>query len=143
MNEFLLQLDMQDDARHEFIGLLTEKKIRSGFVLFDHGDLADTLYFVMKGRLAVYKSTGFPEKMQVIALLDSGAVVGEAALMDGHLRKTRVTATQDSVVLCLGKDDFEIFARNFPHSALLFIKYLLLTVSLRLEKNSKRLALIL
>ena len=143
MDEFLLKLGMPDDARFELISAFTEKRMNPGDVLFDYRDTAKTLYFVKEGSLAVHKFTGFLEKMQVIALLDSGAVIGEAAMLNGHLRKTRITAIKKSIVACLGKDDFESFSRKFPRSGFVFLEYLFLTATLRLEKTSDRLARIL
>ena len=143
MDELLLKLDMPDDARHELVSVFTEIKMDSGDVLFNYHDPAGELFFVQKGSLAVHKFTGFLDKMQVIALLDSGAVIGEAALLDGHVRKTRVTAIEDCVITCLEKNDFKTFCRKYPDSGFVFLEYLFSTATLRLEKTSERLARIL
>jgi len=143
VDEILLKLDIPDDARFELVSAFTEKRMNAGDVLFDYRETAKTLYFVKEGSLAVHKFTGFLEKMQVIALLDSGAVIGEAAVLDGHLRKTRVTAIKESIIACLGKEDFENFCRKFPRSGFVFLEYLFSTATLRLEKTSNRLARIL
>jgi CRP-like cAMP-binding protein len=143
VDEFLLKMDMPDDARRELVSLGTEKKMSSGDVLFDYHDPAEELFFVQEGSLAVHKSTGFLEKMQVIALLDSGAVIGEAAFLDGHIRNTRVTAIEDSVIFCLKKNALKTFCKDYPASGFVFLEYLFLTVTLRLEKTTERLARIL
>jgi len=143
VDAILLKLGLPDDARSEFVALFTEKKISAGDVLFDYNDDASEIYFLQEGKLAVHKYTGFLEKMQVIALLDPGAVVGESALLKGHRRKTRITAVQDANVFCLREDDFTDFLKKFPESGFSFLKHLFLTVTLRLEKTSERLAHIL
>jgi len=143
VDEFLLKLDMPGDARCELVSLGTEKKMISGDVLFDYHDPAEALFYVQEGSLAVHKSTGFLEKMQVIALLNSGAVIGEAAFLDGHIRKTRVTAIEDSVIVCLEKNALKAFCKDYPASGFVFLEYLFLTATLRLEKTSERLARIL
>ncbi len=143
MDDLLLKLNMPDDSRHYLVSLLSEKKLNTGDILFDYHDDAETLFFLQQGNLAVHKFTGFLEKMQVIALLDPGAVVGEAALLDGHTRKTQVTAIKDSIIMCLDKSDFANFKKKFPESGFRFLEYLLSTVTLRLEKTSERLARIL
>jgi len=143
VDEFLLKLDIPDDARCELASLGTKKRMISGDVLFDYHDPAGALFFVQKGRLAVHKSTGFLEKMQVIALLDPGAVIGEAAFLDGHIRKTRVTAIEESVIVCFEKNALKAFCQEYPASGFVFLEYLFLTATLRLEKTSERLARIL
>jgi signal-transduction protein with cAMP-binding, CBS, and nucleotidyltransferase domain len=143
VDELLSRIGIPDDERNEFVSLFSRKKLASGDVLFEYNGVAEELFFLLVGNLAVHKFTGFLEKMQVIALLDSGAGVGAAALLTGHLRAPRVTASSAPTLLCLRKDDFEMFRKKFPDSGLRFLEYLFSMVSLRLEKTSERLARIL
>lgn len=144
MDDLLRGLDSFDnEAQHEFFSLLTEKKLDAGTVLFEYNEPAEKLYFLQEGHLAVYKLTGFLQKMQVIALLDPGAVVGEAALLQSHVRNTRIITIEESRLFCLERRDFLGFQKGFPESALRFLEYLLAIATLRLEKTSARLARIL
>lgn len=144
MVDFLSGIDFSDNnERLELVSLFTEKKLTASECLFDFDEPALRLFFLIEGHLAVHKYTGFLEKMQVIALLDPGAVVGEAALLHHHVRRTRVTAIVESRLFCLGKKDFATFQKQFPESSSRFLEYLLSIVSLRLEKTSERLARIL
>ena len=144
MDEFLKGLDLfTDEAQHTFVSLLTEKRLEIGSVLFEYDEPSEKLYFLKDGHLAVYKTTGFHQKMQVIALLDPGTVVGEAALLQSQVRKTRITAIEESRLFCLERKDFLRFQKAFPENALRFLEHLLTIVSLRLEKTSERLARIL
>jgi CRP/FNR family transcriptional regulator, cyclic AMP receptor protein len=144
VDECLLRLGLSDDeASHELSSLFTEKTVAAGEVLFDYNDSAEEFYFLRDGHLAVHKFTGFLEKMQVIALLDPGAIVGEGAILQQHVRCTRVTAIEESRLFCLPKMDFFTFQKRFPESGTQILKYLLSIVSLRLEKTSERLARIL
>src|SRR5512147_2723982 len=58
----------------------------AGTQVFQRGDLAACLYFLLSGRLAVQNKTGFGERMQVVALLDPGAPVGEKGLLGPRTR---------------------------------------------------------
>lgn len=143
MRDFLSTIGLSGKAQEEFLGLFDENHLAKGEVLFDYYDTAENLYFLKTGNLAVYKLTGFLNKMQVVALLDSGAVVGEAALLDGHIRNAQVVAIEDSTVVCLAKQDFRRFCIEFPEEGFCFLEYLFSISSLRLEKTSARLAKIL
>jgi CRP/FNR family transcriptional regulator, cyclic AMP receptor protein len=144
VEEFLLRFGLSDDeACQEFFSLFTEKKVAAGDILFDYNDPADEFYLLTKGHLAVHKFTGFLKKMQVIALLDPGAVVGEGAILEKHVRNTRVTAIEESSLLGITKKDFFSFNKRFPENGSQILEYLLSIVSLRLEKTSARLARIL
>jgi len=144
VDEFLENLGFTDNkAQQEFISLLTEQRLASGTVLFEYDEPAEKLYFLKEGHLAVYKKTGFLQKMQVIALLDPGAVIGEAALLPKQVRNTRIIAIEESGLFYLERRHFLAFQKKFPESAFLFHEYLLAIISLRLEKTSERLARIL
>jgi len=144
VERFLTRIGLSDEnAPHELVSLFTEKKVVGGDILFNYNDPAEELFFLIEGHLAVHKYTGFLEKTQVIALIDPGAIVGECAILQQHKRSTRVTAIQDSKLLCLTKNNFVKFQEAFPEIANAILQYLLSIVSLRLEKTSERLARIL
>ncbi|MCF8055557.1 MAG: cyclic nucleotide-binding domain-containing protein [Desulfocapsa sp.] len=137
-------LDFLDDGeRRVLFSLFTEKQLNARAVLFDYNEPAESVFFLKEGRLAVHKFTGFQEKMQVIALLDPGAVVGEAALLQTHIRKTRVAAIESSSLYCLEREDFFRWQKKSPAMASRLLEYLFSIVTLRLEKTSERLARIL
>jgi CRP/FNR family transcriptional regulator, cyclic AMP receptor protein len=134
---------LDEDERKTLLSLCAEKELKEGGVLFDYHESAETIFFLKEGRLAVHKFTGFQEKMQVIALLDPGAVVGEAALLKSHVRKTRVSAIEGSRLYCLDREDFTNLQQNNPTLAFHLLEYVLSIANLRLEKTSERLARIL
>ncbi len=137
-SDFLAQ-----DVCQQVAPLFKEKRLLIGETLFDYEEASDTFYFLQEGRLSVQKFTGFQEKMQVVALLDSGAVVSEAALLDGHVHQTRVVAVEDSLLLCLEGKKFTQLKASNPDVAHSFLEIVFSIVSLRLEKTSARLAHIL
>ncbi|HID69300.1 MAG TPA: cyclic nucleotide-binding domain-containing protein [Desulfobacterales bacterium] len=144
VDEFFSTIDFSDDeARRQFISLFKEASLAEDEVLFDCNEPADKLYFLKEGHLAVHKYTGFLKNMQVIALLDPCTVVGEAALLQSHVRTTRVTAIVDSKLTFIKRKEFSHFQKQFPESSSCFLQYLFSIVSLRLEKTSERLARIL
>lgn len=134
---------MEECDRQSLYAVCTRETLAAGQVLFDYGEPGQVVYFIEKGRLAVHKFTGFQNKMQVIALLDKGSIAGESAILEKHSHKTKVTAIEESELLCLSSDAFRKVVENQPDLALRFLSYLLTITSLRLEKTSARLAQIL
>lgn len=119
------------------------KSLVAGRVLFNYGEPGKAIYFIQGGRLGVHKFTGFQKKMQVVALLDKGSVVGEAALLDNHCHKSKVTAVEDSELFRLSIQKYQTLLNEQPELALRLLAYLFSITSLRLEKTSERLAQIL
>ncbi len=134
---------LEENDRQLFTSLLKEEKIAAGETLFEYHDAATALYFLAEGRLSVHKHTGFQEKMQVVALLDPGSMVGEAALVKGHCRQTRVVAIEDCHLYVLKREDFAVLKREASQLACRFLEYTLSIATLRLEKTSDRLARVL
>lgn len=134
---------MDERDRQAVYALCSVKSLASGSTLFDYGEPGKALYFIQGGRLAVHKFTGFQKKMQVVALLDTGSVVGEAALLGSHCHKTKVIAIEGSELLCLSVEKYQTLQNEQPDLALRLLAYLFGITRLRLEKTSERLAQIL
>lgn len=117
--------------------------LRAGVDLVKVDDPADCLYFLISGRIAVRKKTGFGNRMQVVALLDPGAPIGEGGLLIGQTRGAVLTAVAESRLLMLPRQAFDQLSSTDPELALKLIKWLMEKVSLRLKKSSERLAHIL
>ncbi len=115
----------------------------AGAELFQKGDPAECLYFLVSGRVAVQNKTGFGERTQVVALLDPGAPVGEKGLLGGSNRGATLNAVKDSELLALSYESFERLVGDDPSLAIKLLKWLLKRVSLRLEKNTERLVHVL
>ena len=117
--------------------------LAAGEVLFTEGDVADGAYFVLSGRFAVQQKTGFVDKRQVVALLAAGSIIGEAAMAGQSCRRARVVATEKSTVTLMPVQFFAHLAEQQPSLAIDLLTTLLQISSLRLQKCSERLALVL
>ena len=115
-------------------------EIKKNGILFDVDQMADGVYFVVSGKMAVQKETGFGARKQVVALLDRGAPVGEAGLLDGGSRGASVVAVEDTSLLFLSKKAFDVLCEEQPKLGLVFFRWLLGRVSLRLKELFKRLS---
>ena len=121
------------------LAVMTKVSFAEGTEIFQKGDPAERLYFLISGRIAVQNKTGFGERTQVIALLDPGAPVGEKGLLGGGSRGATITAVTDCELLTLTYESFNKLIGDDPLLAIKLLKWLLNRVSLRLEKNTERL----
>jgi NTE family protein len=90
---------------------------RAGEFLFRRGDPGDGLHLVQSGRLEVVADDAGGEVMRV---LRRGDWAGELALLTGAPRSASVRARRDSVVVRIGKDQFDALLNDtsFVHSLL-------------------------
>ena len=102
---------------------MAERKIPSGAVLFNKGDLADKAYFIQSG------SVSLPE---IGATLQSGALFGEIGLFARDNKRTlSALAASEVELLSIGYDEFKELALQNPE----FGFYLMRLIVQRLEDN--------
>ncbi len=138
----LFSCDSKDQA-DLLLQYLTTLQLASGDILFSAGDPADDLYFLVEGRVVVKKTIGIGDRVKSIALLNSGTVIGEAALLEDRLRTTTVSAIEDSTLAFFSKQALADFEQAAPSAYIKMMKKIVSITSLRLHKSSERLALVL
>ncbi|MCB0981425.1 MAG: cyclic nucleotide-binding domain-containing protein, partial [Ilumatobacter sp.] len=84
--ELLARTDFFADAPPAVIRELaaagSELHLIRGDVLFREGDVADALYLVVSGRVAIAIANPIDHRETVVALMDSGDLFGEMAMLD-------------------------------------------------------------
>ena len=95
-------------ATRQLVDLVFPVSHEDGETLFDQGAEGDRLFFIMSGRVALYKD-GEP-----FAELGEGEVLGEIALLTGSRRTARAVAAGRVVTLVLRKEDFNRLRASVP-----------------------------
>ncbi|MDD3815722.1 MAG: cyclic nucleotide-binding domain-containing protein [Desulfocapsaceae bacterium] len=132
-----------EEEQKRLASVVSERTLEQDTFLFEVGDPADEVFFLAQGRLSVQKKTGFHRKMQVVAILEAGAIVGEAGLLSGHVHGVSVRAIERSRLFRLGCQELQALERTDSQLVIQLLKHLLLISSLRLEKTAERLAHVL
>lgn len=125
------------------LGVMEIVEVKAGTSLFTFNDAADCMYVLISGRIAVQKQTGFGDRMQVVALLDSGAPLGESGLLATQSRGATLSVIVDSRLLLFSRQAFDEISINSPSLAVKFLTWLMGILALRLKKSSERLAHVL
>lgn len=131
--EFLLHLPLFQGLPEADLEWLSEHaqlvKMDAGEFLMKEGDRGDSAYIVMDGEFEIIKKSN--QNDIVIALRETGAVIGEMALIDHAPRTASVRATCPATLLQVSEQNFlELIA----HSGKAAIS-ILHTVSNRLRQN--------
>jgi CRP-like cAMP-binding protein len=92
--------------REQLLSLARPRRFARSEVLCHAGDLADSLHFVVSGRLGVHVSLRSGES-SMINLLGPGDYFGELALLGGTGRRTAtISALEDAATLVIGARAF-------------------------------------
>ncbi|MBI4885260.1 MAG: Crp/Fnr family transcriptional regulator [Actinobacteria bacterium] len=88
----------------ELAAVGAELHLIRGDVLFRERDVADSLYLVVSGRLAIVIANPIDHRETVVALMDSGDLFGEMALLDEGPRSATARALEPSTVFAIPFD---------------------------------------
>jgi len=88
-------------------------RLDGGAVLFREGDVGDSLYVLLTGRLRVFVRAASGEDA-FVAEIGRGEGVGEMALLTGAPRSATVIAARDSVLVRLSRNAFERIVERSP-----------------------------
>ena len=105
----------------------------SGAILFEQGEVADSLYAVTSGALGAYRNDGDSES-QLIGWVQRGETVGEGALLSDGLRTATVKSIRDTELVRFSKEAFDELVKSYP-TAMLHIARLAVE---RLEQSLRR-----
>ena len=97
-------------------GLVTRKSHPRGTTIISAGDLTDSLFVIISGRLKVMMSDDEGREV-ILAILGSNEFFGEMGLLDDSPRSASVVALEACELLTLSKRDFKkCLAENFELS---------------------------
>lgn len=119
---------LDDAARAALSREFEALELRRGDVLIHEGAPADALFVVLSGRFSVTRAG----RAGPLNEIGPGQAVGEIAFLAGGPRTATVTALRDSIVMRLGREDFDRLAASVPA----IWQNLTVTLSRRLARTS-------
>jgi len=89
----------------------------SNQVVIQEGDMGETMFLIVKGRVAVIKHLGAENELE-LDQIDSGDYFGEMALFEDRQRSASIRTLTESEFLVLHKAEFNEIVHEFPEIAL-------------------------
>jgi len=86
-------------------GQSDELMLQSGEVLFHEGEAGHEAYLIVQGSVEIYRHLG--GKKKALAVLGSGEIIGEMALVDNQPRMASASAAEDTVMVCISQDNLQ------------------------------------
>ena len=120
---------MSQEAVLRFNAMVRKTKRRRGEWVFVHGDAADSIYFLQKGRM---KITALSEDGHEVVheIVGPGEIFGDTSPILGIPRTTSAQALETSLLCEIREKDFESLLTAYPELSLQLLK----SVGLRLKK---------
>lgn len=100
-----------------------ERRLARGEILFVAGEEASSLFVIAKGALRAFRE-GVDGREQVIHVEREGATIAELPVFDDKPYPSTVAAEEETVVLCLDKNNVKSLCLKYPQIALAALKML-------------------
>lgn len=119
--------------------LFAERAYDAGNVIFNHGEVGDSLYVIADGAVEVLGPNQKGE-MCSIAQLSSPQFFGEMSLLDKEVRSATIKATESTLLLQLSNENLHTFAKNYRNGFTWVVVNIAREMSSRLRDANRRLA---
>jgi CRP-like cAMP-binding protein len=112
LSQTLLFRNLEAEELKATVGAIQAEQFNAGAYVVREGEPGDRLYIVYSGRVEVLRE-GTVNDPEPIAELQRGDIFGEMALLEGGIRRRSVRCVTPSVLLSLGKWEFDslVFSR--------------------------------
>lgn len=127
--------DFTMDEVKEIVPYLQKIEVKAGMPLFREGEISDSMYFIVKGKIGIYKKTK-DEELKKIAEISIGESVGELSIFDKYTRSATAIAETDVELLKLSRPNFERLEKEKTELAYKISKQLLKIISKRLRRTT-------
>jgi CRP-like cAMP-binding protein len=122
--ELGLLSDLVPEQRRAVLSRMHRRSYRSGEVVFHEGDTADTVHFLVEGRVVARRASESGDVL-AYAVMGPGQAFGELAMIRRDGRRTAtIEAVEPTTTLTLGFADFERLCASHPEVNRLLVRLL-------------------
>lgn len=129
--------DLKDNQLAHLAEYMELQEAKQWAVIFNQGDISDSMYLVMAGELRA--RTVNDGRETILATFGPGDFFGDMALFDHGPRSADVVANVDSTLIKISATSFERLTREAPALATPFLQATARTMSARIRADNKRL----
>ena len=112
--QWQLLAEVPDDALRALLAIARRRTFSRNEIVFHHGDPADSLHLIRKGRFSVRITTPVGDTA-TLSVRGPGDAFGELALLGGEsVRSATVAALEPGETHSVYRDDFQRLRRDYP-----------------------------
>ncbi|RUM45510.1 MAG: hypothetical protein DSY35_00630 [Desulfurobacterium sp.] len=135
--EFPLFSNFTERELEEISRYLEYKVFPKGEVLFEEGDPGDKIFFLVKGRVGLYRPDPFGNEVKV-AVSESGTPLGELSFFSSHFHSSKGVALKETHALILTREGYERLKEEDPRLAVELVESLAKIIAERLKEMNKK-----
>jgi len=132
--------EMLSTPELEFVADLSRpRRYAAGEIVFEEGELGDSLYVIVEGEVEVLRKNDSGE-LKVLTGLAAPAFFGEMSLIDKEYRSASVRAKTEAVLLHLTAENLALFRKQYRDGFTFLVINIARVLSSRLREANTRLA---
>ena len=142
LKNFPLLKNLTDDDLKALEGYVTEVNFNENDDIIKEGEIGDTLYLLIEGKVDVIKTTIFDDEFICASLnSDMHCLFGEMAVIDNDKRSATIKAKTPCKALSLNRDGFTDYCNKYPHAGIELLKLMNTNIvrNLRIENENLKL----
>jgi uncharacterized membrane protein len=120
---------LDENELQELASVIDSKAVPAGQVIFNAGELGDSLYIVRSGEVELYVRDTAGQKI-VLTTVEKNEIFGELSMLDARPRSATAVSMTDTELFLLDRDDLLLLFQKQPDAAL----NMLATISSMLRK---------
>ncbi len=135
--EFPLFATFTEKELEEIAKYLDYKVYPKGTVLFEEGDPGNKIFFIVKGRVGLYRQDSFGNEVKV-AVNEAGTPLGELSFFSNKLHSSKGVASKETYTLILTREDYEKLKEEDPQLAIKLLEAMVKVIAERLKVMNKK-----
>ncbi len=135
--EFPLFENFTEKELQEIANYLDYKVYPKDEVLFEEGDPGDKIFFIVKGRVGLYRPDPFGNMVRV-AVSEEGTPLGELSFFSNKLHSSKAVALKETHALILTREGYEKLKEEDPQLAIKLLEEIARIIAERLKEMNKK-----
>ena len=135
--EFPLFSGYSEQEIKELARYLDYEVYPEGEILFEEGDSGDWIFFIVKGKIGLFRSDPFGNEVKV-ASVDAGTPLGELSFFTNHYHSSKAVALKETHALVLSKEGYDQLKEEDPTLAVKLLEVIVKVIAERLKDMNKK-----
>lgn len=115
--------ELNDRDLRQVANVASKKRYHKDNLILIEEEVGSTMFVILNGRVKISRISDDGREV-ILSILSEGDFFGEMSLLDGYTRSANVTASDDSELLVIRREEFLQMLRDFPQIAINLLKEL-------------------
>ena len=123
LKEIPIFSELSNKDLERILQVASRQKYYKGNLILIEEEIGSTMFVILSGRVKISRISDDGREV-ILSILSEGDFFGEMSLLDGQTRSANVTATEESELLVIRREEFLQILHDYPQIAINLLKEL-------------------